>query len=219
MALCSHGRGRSRASPPPRRERRKLEVRARIVEAALELFRERGFDATKVPTSASARTSRTRPSSTTSRPSRTWCARSRSTRSASCCSTSSGAQRGARAGVGTRDRLARFFERISTASRPRPDVPRAGDRDRPCDHDAARAPSRRAGCTTRSARSSRDGLAGRRRHAPPRRRDAQAEMMLGAYYVLIFNCAQPRRLSRSRSRRAAVARFLGDALCARHGEE
>jgi len=33
---------------PPRRERRKLEVRNRIVEAAIELFDERGFEATKV---------------------------------------------------------------------------------------------------------------------------------------------------------------------------
>ena len=33
---------------PPRRERRKLEVRKRIVDAAIELFDERGFEATKV---------------------------------------------------------------------------------------------------------------------------------------------------------------------------
>jgi len=35
-------------APPSRRERRKLEVRARIVEAACALFEERGFDATTV---------------------------------------------------------------------------------------------------------------------------------------------------------------------------
>jgi AcrR family transcriptional regulator len=36
------------AERPPRRERRKLEVRARIIEAALALFDQRGFDDAKV---------------------------------------------------------------------------------------------------------------------------------------------------------------------------
>jgi AcrR family transcriptional regulator len=36
------------AAKPQRRERRKLELRGRIVEAAIELFDERGFEATKV---------------------------------------------------------------------------------------------------------------------------------------------------------------------------
>jgi AcrR family transcriptional regulator len=36
------------AEKPPRRERRKLEVRARIIEAALALFDQRGFDDSKV---------------------------------------------------------------------------------------------------------------------------------------------------------------------------
>jgi AcrR family transcriptional regulator len=53
LHLCAHsgtlpGVGSAPAAKPLRRERRKLEVRGRIVDAAIRLFDEHGFEATKV---------------------------------------------------------------------------------------------------------------------------------------------------------------------------
>ena len=124
-------------------------------------------------------------------------------------------RRRARRGASTRERLARFFARhgrraaLEAGPMFRELRDRARARGARVGH---RAPSRRAGCTTRSARSSRDGLAA---GDVTRRHDAETltEMILGAYYVLIFNCANLDDFPLA-DQAAAVARFLGDALAA-----
>ena len=197
-----------------RRTRRKLELRERMLESAVALFDERGVPRPRSRRSASARTSRRRPSSTTSRRSGSCCASSPRRRRSSCSSTS---RRRAR----TRQDHARapraLLRRHRRTRRARwPDAPRAAHRDHPRDRTSrAPSPSRRGGCTPPSARS----CATASPPATSRAADAPetlTEMLLGAYYALMFNWANLDGLPDPRSAPRAARFLLADAL-AREG--
>ena len=163
------------------------------------------------PRSASGPTSRTRPSSTTSRP-RATAARDRAGRARRRCWREIEEARAATGG--TRERLRVLFERIADnalAAGPMhrellTEIIHVGARV------GHRAASRRGGSTTPSARSCATGRSAgdvSTAHIP----ETQTDMLIGAFYVLMFNWAN---LDDYPLRRPALAaaRFLADALAA-----
>ncbi len=204
-------------SPPElsRRERRKLEMRARILETARELFSEQGFQETRVADVAE-RADIAQKTFFNHFPTKLDLLRE---------IAHAGIERLMfeiedirKAEIGTPERIHRFFDTVAAH------ITEAGPRNRELlvelvhliSGDAAERSEqvRRLHAAFRGIVD--DGLAQgdvTRRHDP----QALTEMILGAYYVLIFNYANLDDFP-VRERGHAAARILGDAL-APHPEE
>jgi AcrR family transcriptional regulator len=201
-------------SDPSRRERKKLALRARILEAAAALFGERGFAETKVAD---------------------ICERAdvaqktffnhfatkhdvlREVASASLGQVMLAVERAIKEERTTRARLARFFADAAK------EMESGGAMQRELVTELVHAVHRMAekGEHARRLHAAfeaivREGLAAgeiTRRHAP----ETLTQMILGTYYVLIFDFANLDDYP-IRERAEAAARFLGDALAPSAGE-
>ena len=191
-----------------RRERRKLEVRARILAAGLELFRAHGFADTKVA-DICERADVAHKTFFNHFPSKQELVREIAQHSIGELLIDIETAR--KAGVTTADRLAHFFTDMATRSL------EAGPMFREVVSELVHVVHE---SSSRSEQARRlhdafgaivaDGLAA---GDVTRRHDAETltEMILGAYYVLIFNYANLDDFPLA-EQAAAVARFLGDAL-------
>jgi len=191
-----------------RRERRKAEVRARIVAAGLELFRAQGFAETRVA-EISDRADVAHKTFFNHFPSKQDLVREIAQHSIGELLIDIETAR--KAGVNTADRLARFFSGMAQRSL------EAGPLFREVVTELVHV-VHESGSRSEEARRIHDafgaivadGLAARE---VTRRHDAETltEMILGAYYVLIFNYANLDDFPLA-DQAAAVARFLADAL-------
>ena len=198
----------SNAPDLSRRERRKLEVRARILAAGLELFRAHGFADTKVA-DICERADVAHKTFFNHFPSKQELVREIAQHSIGELLIDIETAR--KAGVTTADRLAHFFTDMATRSL------EAGPMFREVVSELVHVVHE---SSSRSEQARRlhdafgaivaDGLAA---GDVTRRHDAETltEMILGAYYVLIFNYANLDDFPLA-EQAAAVARFLGDAL-------
>ncbi len=191
-----------------RRERRKLETRARIVGAAADLFIEKGFAATKVA-DICARVDIAQKTFFNYFPSKQHLLTEIAHESlAELCGQIEAARKEEDS---TEERLLHFFQ--ETAER----TAQAGPMNRELLSELVHVVNESAEKSTHARKLHdafgeivRDGLeAGEvtRRHAP----ETLTEMILGAYYVLMFNYANLDGYAIQRHAKA-VARFLGDAL-------
>lgn len=198
-----------------RRERRKLEMRARILGAAGELFAEKGFGETRV-VDICERADVAQKTFFNHFP--TKLDMLREIANAGVEQLMFEIEDTRKAGIGTPERIARFFDTVAAH------ITEAGPRNRELlvelvhliSGDAAERSEqvRRLQAAFRGIVE--DGLAigdVTRRHDP----QALTEMILGAYYVLIFNYANVDDFP-VRERGRAAARILADAL-APHPEE
>jgi AcrR family transcriptional regulator len=200
------------AVKPLRRERRKQEVRARIIEAAIALFDQHGFDDAKVSDICDRADVVTKTFfnhfATKQHLLREIAEQQLATLFADVDAV--------RAGEGsTRERLLRFFERIAD------NIDAAGPmrRDlvteiiRAADGDAGSEQSRRLhaafAAVVRDGRRAGDVLDG---HPL----EAQAELVLGSFYALMLSWSHDVGYP-LRRRALAAARLLGDALCGPKG--
>jgi AcrR family transcriptional regulator len=201
------------APKPLRRERRKLEVRARIIEAALALFDQRGFDDTKV-SEICERADVVTKTFFNHFPTKQHLLREIAEQQLKTLFADIELVR-QQAGS-TRDRLLQFFQRIA-------------------DNIDAAGPMRRA-LVTEIISAAHTGGAGseqsRRLHAAfaaivrdGRRAgdvldghpiEAQAELVLGIFYALMLSWSHDVGYP-LRRRALAAARLLGDALCGPRG--
>jgi AcrR family transcriptional regulator len=201
------------APKPLRRERRKLEVRARIIEAALALFDQRGFDDTKV-SEICERADVVTKTFFNHFPTKQHLLREIAEQQLKTLFADIELVR-QQAGS-TRDRLLQFFQRIA-------------------DNIDAAGPMRRA-LVTEIISAAHTGGAGseqsRRLHAAfaaivrdGRRAgdvldghpiEAQAELVLGSFYALMLSWSHDVGYP-LRRRALAAARLLGDALCGPRG--
>ena len=198
-----------------RRERRKAEVRARIVAAGLELFRAQGFAETRVA-EISDRADVAHKTFFNHFPSKQDLVREIAQHSIGELLIDIETAR--KAGVNTADRLARFFSGMAQRSL------EAGPLFREVVTELVHV-VHESGSRSEEARRIHDafgaivadGLAARE---VTRRHDAETltEMILGAYYVLIFNYANLDDFPLA-EQAAAVARFLGDALAPSPSED
>jgi AcrR family transcriptional regulator len=201
------------ASKPPRRERRKLEVRTRIIEAALALFDQHGFDDAKVAEICERADVATK-TFFNHFPTKQHLLREIAEQQLGTLFADIEAVR-AQAGP-TREKLLRFFQRIA-------------------DNIDAAGPMRRD-LVTEIISAAHTGGAGseqsRRLHAAfaavvrDGRRvgdvldahpvEAQAELILGSFYALMLSWSHDAGYP-LRRRALAAARVLGDALCGPKG--
>ena len=200
----------SEAPDLSRRERRKHEVRARILAAGIELFRAHGFAETKV-SDICERADVAHKTFFNHFPSKQDLVREIAQHSIGELLIDIETAR--KAGANTTDRLARFFTEMARRSL------EAGPMFREVVSELVHVVHESA---SRSEHARRlhdafgaivaDGLAV---GDVTRRHDAETltEMIMGAYYVLIFNYANLDDFPLA-DQAAAVARFLGDALAA-----
>ena len=201
------------AEKPPRRERRKLEVRARIIEAALALFDQHGFDDAKV-SDICDRADVVTKTFFNHFPTKQHLLREIAEQQLATLFTDIELVR-TQAGP-TRDKLLQFFQRIA-------------------DNIDAAGPMRRD-LVTEIISAAHTGGAGseqsRRLHAAfaaivrdGRRAgdvfdthpvEAQAELVLGSFYALMLSWSHDAGYP-LRRRALAAARLLGDALCGPKG--
>ena len=200
------------AEKPRRRERRKREVRARILEAAIALFDLHGFDDAKV-SDICDRADVVTKTFFNHFPTKQHLLREIAEQQLATLFADIDA---VRAGEGsTRDRLTRFFQRIAD------NIDAAGPmrRDlvteiiRAADGDAGSEQSRRLHAAfagiVRDGRRAGDVL-------DDHPVEAQAELVLGSFYALMLSWSHD--LGYPLRRRAlAAARLLGDALCGPKG--
>ena len=191
-----------------RRERRKLEVRGRIFEAAAELFSQRGFDVTKVA-EICERADVAHKTFFNHFPSKQHLLRELASHSLDQLLLDIETAR--KEGGSTRERLELFFSGASEQAE------EAGPMNRDymteLVHAVHESPSK-----SEHARKLHDAFGaivedGLDAGDVTRRHDAETltEMILGAYYVLMFNFANLDDFP-FRKQATAVARFLGDAL-------
>ena len=192
-----------------RRERRKLETRARIVGAAAELFIERGFATTKV-SDICDRVDIAQKTFFNYFPTKQHLLREIAQEAlGELCAQIETARKEEDS---TDLRLLHFFQ--DTAER----AEQAGPMNRELLSELVHVVNESSEKSTHARKLHdafgeivRDGLeAGEvtRRHSP----ETLTEMILGAYYVLMFNYANIDDLLRSSKQAIAVAHFLGDAL-------
>ena len=196
------------AVKPLRRERRKREVRARIIEAAITLFDQHGFDDAKV-SDICDRADVVTKTFFNHFPSKQHLLREIAEQQLATLFADIDA---VRAGEGpTRDRLTRFFERIAD------NIDGAGPMRRDLVTEIIRAAHGDAGSEqSRRLHAAFAGIVrdGRRAgdvlDAHPV--EAQAELILGSFYVLMLSWSHDAGYP-LRRRALAAARVLGDALC------
>jgi len=191
-----------------RRERRKLEVRARILAAALDLFRAHGFADTKV-SDICERADVAHKTFFNHFPSKQELVREIAQHSIGELMIDIESAR--KAGANTADRLARFFNGMAARSL------EAGPMFREVVSELVHV-VHESGSPSEQARRLHDAFGaivadGLAAGDVTRRHDAETltEMILGAYYVLIFNYANLDEFPLA-DQAAAVARFLGDAF-------
>ena len=191
-----------------RRERRKLEVRARIVAAGLELFRASGFADTKV-SEICERADVAHKTFFNHFPSKQDLVREIAQHSIGELLIDIETAR--KAGANTAERLAHFFTGMALRSL------EAGPMFREVVTELVHV-VHESGSRSEQARRLHDGFGaivadGLAAGDVTRRHDAETltEMIMGAYYVLIFNYANLDDFPLA-DQAAAVARFLGDAL-------
>jgi AcrR family transcriptional regulator len=200
------------AEKPLRRERRKREVRARIIEAAIALFDQHGFDDAKVSDICDRADVATK-TFFNHFPTKQHLLREIAEQQLATLFADIEA---VRAGDGsTRDRLTRFFQRIAD------NIDAAGPmrRDlvteiiRAADGDAGSEQSRRLhaafAAIVRDGRRAGDVL-------DDHPVEAQAELVLGSFYALMLSWSHDVGYP-LRRRALAAARLLGDALCGTTG--
>lgn len=191
-----------------RRERRKAEVRARILEAGLELFHERGFADSKVA-DICERADVAHKTFFNHFPAKQDLVREIAQLALDELLIDIEAAR--KEGADTADRLVRFFDGMAQRSLEAGPMLREGVTELV---NVVHASGQRSAQAQRLRAAFRaivdDGLAA---GDVTRRHDAETltEMILGAYYVLIFNYANLDDFPLA-EQAAAVARFLGDAL-------
>lgn len=196
------------AQPPDRRERRKREVRGRILEAAGELFEEQGVHATKVA-EICARADVARKTFFNHFPAKQDLVQELAGGALDeLLADIEGARRQPGA---TRARLARFFAHVAESSRD------AGPMHRELLTEIIQA-AHRAGTEGRQARLLHDAFGAivragveagdvTRRHPP----ELLTELVMGGFYVLMFNWAHLEDYPIER-RAPAMAALLADAL-------
>jgi AcrR family transcriptional regulator len=191
-----------------RRERRKLEVRARIVAAGLELFRARGFAETKV-SEICDRADIAHKTFFNHFPSKQDLVREIAQHSIGELLIDIETAR--KAGATTADRIAHFFSDMAQRGL------EAGPMFREVVTELVHV-VHESGSRSEQARRLHDAFGaivadGLAAGDVTRRHDAETltEMIMGAYYVLIFNYANLDDFPLA-DQAAAVARFLGDAL-------
>ncbi len=191
-----------------RRERRKLEVRSRIFDAAAELFAERGFDVTKVA-DVCERADVAHKTFFNHFPSKQHLLRELASHSLDGVLVDIESAR--KEGGFTRERLDIFFASISEQAEEAGPMHR--DFMTELVHAVHESPAK-----SEHARKLHDAFGaivadGLDAGDVTRRHDAETltEMILGAYYVLMFNFANLDDFP-FRKQATAVARFLGDAL-------
>jgi AcrR family transcriptional regulator len=191
-----------------RRERRKLEVRARILESALALFHERGFAGSKI-SDICDRADVAHKTFFNHFPSKQDLVREIAEHAIGELLIDIETAR--KEGVDTADRLARFFSGMAVRS------VEAGPMFREVVTELVHV-LHESGSPSEPARRLHDAFAaivadGLAAGDVTRRHDAETltEMILGAYYVLTFNYANLDDFPLA-EQAAAVARFLGDAL-------
>ena len=198
----------------PRRERRKLEVRNRIVQAALALFDERGFEATKVQ-EICERADVVYKTFFNHFPTKQHLLREIAEHQITTLLSDIRAVRKdgvPERGVGTRERLTRFFERISN------NVEAAGPMRRELVTEILHATNDggKGGEQSRLLHEAFAGLVRDGRAAgdigSAHTITSQTELVLGTFYALILSWAHDVRYP-LRRRALAAARLLGDALC------
>ena len=198
----------SEAPDLSRRERRKLEVRARILAAGLDLFRARGFADTKV-SDICERADVAHKTFFNHFPSKQDLVREIAQHSIGELLIDIETAR--KEGCDTADRLARFFTGMAQRS------VEAGPMFREVVTELVHV-VHESGSRSEQARRIHDAFGaivadGLAAGEVTRRHDAETltEMILGAYYVLIFNYANLEDFPLA-EQAAAVARFLADAL-------
>ncbi len=191
-----------------RRERRKLEVRTRIFEAAAELFAERGYGVTKV-SEVCERADVAHKTFFNHFPSKQHLLRELASHSLDKLLLDIETAR--KEGGSTRERLELFFD--STSEHAEEAGPMNRDFMTELVHAVHESPAK-----SEHARKLHDAFGaivedGLDAGDVTRRHDAETltEMILGAYYVLMFNFANLDDFP-FRKQATAVARFLGDAL-------
>ena len=205
----------SEAPDLSRRERRKAEVRARIVAAGLDLFREHGFAETKVAEICD-RADIAHKTFFNHFPSKQDLVREIALHGIGELLIDIETAR--KAGLNTADRLARFFSGMAARS------VEAGPLFREVVTELVHV-VHASGSPSEQARRIHDAFGaivadGLAAGEVTRRHDAETltEMILGAYYVLIFNYANLDQFPLA-DQAAAVARFLADALAPSHLED
>ncbi|MFT4570597.1 MAG: AcrR family transcriptional regulator [Hyphomicrobiaceae bacterium] len=204
----------SSLADPSRRERRKLEVRARIVAAATELFAEHGFNETKVAW-VCERADIAHKTFFNHFPTKQDVMHAIAADGIESLLSSIDAAR--EAGTDTRDRLTQFFD--SVASR----ATDAGPMHRELLTEIINAAQQVEG-EANQARRLHDAFnrlvkQGVREGDVTRQHSTETltEMLLGTYYALMFNWASLENYKIT-TRAHAAARFLGDALARRTDE-
>jgi AcrR family transcriptional regulator len=192
-----------------RRERRKLEVRGRILEAAFELFDERGFESTKVQ-EICERADVVYKTFFNHFPTKQHLLKEIAEQQLGVLCEDIAAVRSADGT--TRERLAAFFERIADS------VDAAGPMRRELVTEILHA-ANAAGTGSEHSRLLHDAFAGLVRDgrtagdvASTHAVATQAELVLGTFYALILSWAHDETYP-LRRRALAAARLLGDALC------
>jgi AcrR family transcriptional regulator len=198
-----------------RRERRKLEVRQRILESALALFRERGFADTKI-SDICERADVAHKTFFNHFPSKQELVREIAQHAIGELLIDIETAR--KEGVDTAGRLARFFSCMALRSL------EAGPMFREVVSELVHV-VHESGSRSEQARRLHDAFGaivgdGLAAGDVTRRHDAETltDMIMGAYYVLIFNYANLDDFPLA-EQAAAVARFLGDALAPNSAEE
>lgn len=198
------------ARKPLRRERRKLEVRNRIVDAAIKLFDEHGFDATTVA-DICERADVVNKTFFNHFPSKQHLLREIAEAQ---MQTLLAEIRSVRERPGsTRERLSRFFERIAD------NVDAAGPMRRELVTEMIHVTEESGEEGSRQSRRLHEAFAGiirtgrvagdvRSSHALP----TQTDVVLGTFYALMFGWAHGPGYP-LRRRALAAARLLGDSLC------
>lgn len=197
------------AAKPLRRERRKLELRGRIVEAAIELFDERGFHATKVA-DICARADVVNKTFFNHFPTKQHLLREIAESQIAVLFADIEAVRERHAT--TRERIAAFFERIAN------NIDAAGPMRRELVTEMIHATESSGDGSVQSRRLQeafsamiRDGrVKGDVLADHPIA--TQADLLLGTFYALMFGWAHATDYP-LRRRALAAARLLGDALC------
>jgi AcrR family transcriptional regulator len=203
------------AVKPRRRERRKLEVRGRIVEAAIALFDERGFEATKVA-DICERADVVNKTFFNHFPTKQHLLREIAGSQITVLFADIAAVRERRAS--TRERISAFFERIAN------NIDAAGPMRRELLTEMIHS-TESSGDGSVQSRRLQDAFAGiirdGRVHGDVRADHSiatQADLVLGTFYALMFGWAHATDFP-LRRRALAAARLLGDALCEPQGRE
>jgi AcrR family transcriptional regulator len=201
------------ATKPLRRERRKLEVRGRIVDAAIELFDERGFDATKVA-DICERADVVNKTFFNHFPTKQHLLREIAESQIAALFAEIEAVRGHH--VTTRERITAFFERITN------NIDAAGPMRRELVTEMIHA-TESSGDGSVQSRRLQEAFAAMIRDGRVKGDviadhpiATQADIVLGTFYALMFGWAHATDFP-LRRRALAAARLLGDALCGPQG--